>query len=78
VRARSSLEAKLAAPGAAAPIEAAAEWVAIDLPDEDTDIWRHLLTAPLGRPVLLNALPDTSSPGRTRALIAVVHESPLP
>jgi len=77
-RARSSLEVKPAPAGDRMPIEATAEWVLIDLPDEDTDLWRHLLTAPLGRPVLLNALPDSSSPGKTRALVAVVHETPLP
>jgi len=77
-RARSSLEVKPAPAGDRTPIEAAAEWVLIDLPDEDTDLWRHLLTAPLGRPVLLNALPDASAPGKTRALVAVVHETPVP
>jgi len=77
-RARSSLEVKPAPAGDRTPIEATAEWVLIDLPDEDTDLWRHLLTAPLGRPVLLNALPDSSSPGKTRALVAVVHETPVP
>lgn len=49
------------------------EWLEIELPEEDSDQWQHLVTSPLGRPILLNALPDPGKPGSTRALIAVVH-----
>jgi len=76
-RARASLEVAPPKEGEASPIQATAEWVMLDLPDEDGDRWEHLVAVPLGRPVLLNALPDPASPGKTRALVAVVHEFEL-
>ncbi|HVR74286.1 MAG TPA: hypothetical protein VMT52_08140, partial [Planctomycetota bacterium] len=59
------------------PVAHAGDWVEVDLPDEDFDLWRHLVTIPLGRPVLLNALPDPASPGKARVLIALVTELTL-
>ncbi len=76
-RARASLEVEPSPEGEKSPIQATAEWVTLDLPDEDGDRWEHLVTAPLGRPVLLNALPDPAAPGKARALVAVVHEFEL-
>ena len=49
------------------------QWIEIELPEEDSDHWQHLVTFPLGRPILLNALPDPKKPGTVRALVAVVH-----
>ena len=46
---------------------------AIELPEEDTELWQHMVTVPLGQPVLLNTLPDSTAPGRTVALITVVN-----
>lgn len=59
------------------PTAHAGDRVDLDLPDEDFDLWRHLVTVPLGRPVLLNALPDPASPGKARVLIALVTELTL-
>ncbi len=55
----------------------AGEWLELELPDEDLDRWEHMVTVPLGRPILLNGLPDPKRPGRMRMLIAVVHECKL-
>lgn len=49
-----------------------ADFVDIELPDEDTDRWEHMVTLPLGRAMLLSALPDRSDPGKVRVLIGAV------
>jgi hypothetical protein len=49
------------------------DWVLVDLPDEDSDSWNHMVTAPLGQPVFLNAFPVASRPGESRVLLAVVR-----
>ncbi|HVR75154.1 MAG TPA: hypothetical protein VMT52_12510 [Planctomycetota bacterium] len=49
-------------------------WIQIDLPDEDSDRWRHYAPAPYGQPVLLQALPDPAGSGGVRALVAVVSD----
>lgn len=59
-------------------LDAVGERLTIDLPDEDTDRWEHFVTVPLGRPALLNALPDPSRPGTSRVLIATVHRHAIP
>ena len=53
------------------------DWVLLDLPDEDSDSWNHMVTAPLGRPVLLSAFPAASRPGESRVLIAVVRAAEM-
>ncbi len=64
--------------GEARPVEPTGRWIEIDLPDEDTDRWEHLVTIPLGRSMMLSALPDSEQPGRTRVLIATVTDVSLP
>lgn len=73
-RARASHEVEPAKDGEKPTARPIGEWVALDLPDEDADRWEHLITAPQGQPVLLNALPDPSAPGATRVLIITVTE----
>jgi hypothetical protein len=73
-RARASHEVGPAREGEKAAASPIGEWVSLELPDEDVDRWEHLVTAPQGQPVLLNALPDPSAPGATRVLILTVTE----
>ncbi len=75
---RSTLEVKAAGKGATAPVEPVGDLVQLDLPDEESEEWQHWIAAPLGRPILLGALPEPAAPGKARALVAVVHEIPLP
>jgi hypothetical protein len=57
----------------ATKVEATARWVTLDLPEEDSDSWEHLVTVPIGKPVLLNAFPVEGASGSTRVLLAWVH-----
>ncbi len=59
-------------------VRATADWIDIDLPDQRADRIQHLVTMPLGRAMILSALPDHDTPGRLRVLIATVREVPLP
>jgi len=59
-------------------IQPLGEWVDIDLPVESTERWQHLVTVPLGKPILLNALPDPEEGGKTRILLALVEAPALP
>jgi hypothetical protein len=56
------------------PAAAVADWVQIDLPDEDSDRWRFLGPVPLGKPSLIQALPDLEDAHRVRAIVALVTE----
>ena len=71
-------EATAEAHDAEAQVEATGNWLAIDLPDQRVDLIRHLVTLPLGRSMVLSALPDADAPGRVLALIAGVREIDLP
>jgi hypothetical protein len=42
------------------------------LPDQDSDRWRHLGPVPLGKPFLLQALPDPANPRLVRPIIVIV------
>jgi hypothetical protein len=75
-KARARLESTVEVRGAeaaSADVQAAGEWVELDLPEEDSDRWEHTITVPLGKPVLLNALPAADGSSRVRVLVAVVH-----
>lgn len=61
------------AEAASADVQAVGEWVELDLPEEDSDRWEHAITVPLGKPVLLNALPAADGSGKVRVLASVVH-----
>jgi hypothetical protein len=52
-------------------------WLTIDLPEQDTRRWEHVVTAELGKPVLLGASPDATRPGRTVILVATVELFPF-
>ena len=48
--------------------------LSIELAEErDSETWRHAITVPLGKPVLLSALPAGDEPGKTRVLIATLR-----
>ncbi len=58
-------------------VVATGKWLAIELPEEDTDRWEHTVTVPLGQPILLNVFPSEND-GAVRALVAVVRVHALP
>jgi hypothetical protein len=53
-------------------LAATGSMIDLDLTDEDSDLWQHLVTVPLGRAMVLNVLPDRARPDRVRALVARV------
>jgi len=50
--------------------------IAIDLPRQSSQVWKHVLTIPDGRAALLAACPDPRDAGKVRILVveARVHE----
>ncbi len=58
-------------------VQAAGPAMRIELPVQQADQWRHVVTIPAGRACLLNSVSDTEDSTRARVLIveALVHET---